>query len=217
VRPAGRDRAPTDEIVPTGGRRPATIAANRHTLVLMGGKHMRPALLRVLVVVGALAACTRPLPLETLAGSTPAFDPVVFFAGRTASWGVFENRSGEPTGRIVTESVGDPEGADGLHVVQRLTFEDGSVVQRDWHIRRVAPHRFEATANDMAGVAIGETFGRAFHWRWVLRREPDDWLTAVTLEQWMYLMDGGTMVNRTVITKAGVVMATVTEHFAKLP
>ena len=174
---------------------------------------------RILVLLGALAlaACARALPIDTFADAPPAFDPVVFFTGRTASWGVFENRSGEPTGRIVTEGVGDPEGTDGLHMVQRLTFEDGAVVQRDWHLRRVAPHRFEATANDMEGVAVGDAAGRAFHWRWVLRRDPGDPLSAVTLEQWMYLMDGGTMVNRTVITKLGIVVATVTEHFAKKP
>jgi len=185
----------------------------------MSNRHpaMRPAVRLALVVVAALAACSPPLPLTTLADSSPAFDPVTFFTGRTASWGVFENRSGEPTGRIVTEGVGDPEGTDGLHMVQRLTFEDGKVVQRDWHLRRVAPHRYEATANDMVGVAVGETFGRAFHWRWVLLRDPDDPLSAVTLEQWMYLMDGGTMVNRTVVTKLGIVVATVTEHFAKRP
>jgi hypothetical protein len=174
----------------------------------------RPPVLAPLLLVLALAGCPSPLPLDKLADTPPRFDPIAFFTGRTASWGVVENRSGEPTGRVVTESVGSPDGADGLTMVQRLTFEDGTAEQREWHLRRTAPQRYEATANDMIGVAVGETFGRTFHWRWVLDRKDGP---SVTLEQWMYLMDGGTMVNRTAISKLGIVLATVTEHFEKRP
>ena len=173
----------------------------------------RAPLFAVLVVLG-LFACTSPLPLEKFADTAPSLDPVAFFTGRVASWGVVENRSGEPTGRVVTESVGQPDGRDGLHVVQRLTFEDGTVQQRAWHLTRTAPGRYEATANDMVGVVVGEASGRAFHWRWVLDRADGP---SVTLEQWMYLLDGGTLMNRTAISKFGIVFATVTEHFAKQP
>lgn len=175
---------------------------------------MRPSSLVTALILVVLSACAPPLPVERFADTPPSIDPIAFFTGRTASWGVVENRSGEPTGRIVTESVGRPDGADGLHVTQRLTYEDGTVEQRAWHLRRTAPHRYEATANDMIGVAVGHAAGRAFHWRWVLDRESG---ASVTLEQWMYLMDGGTLVNRTAITKFGIVLATVTEHFEKRP
>jgi hypothetical protein len=175
---------------------------------------MRPSPLLALLLLLTLSGCPSPLPLTRLADTQPTFDPIAFFTGRTASWGVFENRSGEPTGRVVTESVGRPDGADALQVVQQLRFEDGTVQQREWRLRRTAPQRYEATANDMAGVAIGETFGRTFHWRWELDRKDGP---SVTLEQWMYLMDGGSMVNRTAISKLGIVLATVTEHFEKRP
>jgi hypothetical protein len=69
----------------------------------------------------------------------------------------------------------------------------------------------------MVGTAVGEASGRVFHWRWVLATEPNNWLADVTLEQWMYLTDDGTMINRTVVRKLGVVVAGVTEHFAQRP
>jgi hypothetical protein len=69
----------------------------------------------------------------------------------------------------------------------------------------------------MVGTAVGEASGRVFHWRWVLATEPGNWLADVTLEQWMYLTDAGSMINRTVVTKFGVVVAGVTEQFAKQP
>ncbi len=141
----------------------------------------------------------------------------MFFAGHTRSWGVLENRSGEPTQRVTTECSGEADGADGLHMIQRLTFEDGSVRNREWRMRRTGPQTYEATANDMVGVAHGEAAGRAFHWRWVLATDPGNGLADVTLEQWMYLTDSGSMMNRTIVTKLGVIVAEVTEWFSKLP
>jgi len=169
------------------------------------------------LLLAGLAACSSRLPIDKFADDKLRFDPIAFFTGHVASWGVMEDRAGAPTGRVRTDCVGEAEGTDGLHMTQRLTFEDGSVKQRDWHLRRTGPQAYEGSANDMVGSALGEASGRLFHWRWVLATAPDNRLADVTLEQWMYLMEGGTMVNRTVITKLGIVIATVTENFAKQP
>jgi hypothetical protein len=108
-----------------------------------------------LAVALALSGCGKPMKVSDFAGTQPSFDPVVFWAGHTHSWGVVENRRGEPTETVQTDCIGTPEGADGLHMLQTLTEGDGTVKHRDWHIRRVSPGHFEATANDMVGVAHG--------------------------------------------------------------
>jgi hypothetical protein len=178
---------------------------------------MRFVRMMPVLLLSALSACSPPLPIETFDDGSPRFDLIAFFMGHTGSWGVIENRSGAPTGRVITDCLGEAEGPDGLHLVQRLTFEDGSIVHRDWHMRRTGPRHYEATANDMVGTAIGEVSGRVFHWRWVLASDSGSRLAEVTLEQWMYLMDSGSMVNRTTVTKLGIVVASVTENFARLP
>jgi hypothetical protein len=193
----------------------------------MEGLHMRTDISRpgsdVRRVTGALAAflclagCSEPLAIERFASTTPAFDPVTFWTGHTRSWGVIENRSGQPTEIVTTDCIGTAEGADGLRMVQTLTLGDGTVQHREWHIRRTAQGAFEASANDMVGMAIGSARGRAFHWSWTLATKPGDALRDVTMDQWMYLMDGGTMVNRTTIRKFGIVLAEVTEQFAHAP
>ena len=172
---------------------------------------------RALAVVALLAACSEPLGVEKFASTGPDFDPVRFWTGHTRSWGVLENRSGEPTSIVQTDCVGDAEGADGLHMRQRLTLDDGTVQNRDWHMRRLAGGQYEATANDMVGTASGTAAGRAFHWSWVLALKPGDSLHDVTMDQWMYLMDDGAMVNRTTIRKLGVILAEVTEQFQHVP
>jgi hypothetical protein len=161
----------------------------------------------------ALAACSPPVTVERFAGSGPQMDPVRFFSGHVTSWGVIENRSGEPTARITTDCVGRPDGPDGLVMVQRLEREGQPPTQREWHMRRIAPGRFEATAGDMVGTATGEAAGRAFAWRWTLATAPGNPLLNVSMRQWMYAQDDGSVLIRTIISKLGVILAEVTEQF----
>lgn len=169
----------------------------------------------MLVLLAPLAACGRPLEIQSFAGAGPQFDPVVFWTGHSHSTGVIENRFGEPIERVTTDCIGEAEGADGLNMRQTLTMGNGTVQSRDWHMRRTAPGHFEATANDMIGTAMGEAAGPAFHWRWGLATKPGNLLFDVTMHQWMYEVDDRTMVNRTVITKLGVTLAEVTETFRR--
>ena len=168
----------------------------------------------LLAALLALAGCATP-EISQFAGTAPAFDPVQFFTGHVASWGVLEDRSGYPTEMITTDCVGTMEGPGDLHMVQHLT--EGTKQQvRDWHMRRVTPTHFEATANDVVGVASGDVAGRAFHWTFTLALEPGNALKNVTMDQWMYLQDDGSMINRDTIRKLGVIVAEVTEHFRPL-
>lgn len=168
-------------------------------------------------MLALLCGCSAPMRVQSFAAPGPQFDPVRFFTGHTRSWGVLENRSGAPTGRVETDCHGEAEGPDGLHMVQLLKMADGTVRTRDWRMRRTGPHSYQATANDMVGTATGEAAGRVFHWRWVLATDPGNPLKNVALEQWMYLMEDGAMVNRTVISKLGITLAEVTEQFEHSP
>ncbi len=164
----------------------------------------------------ALSACGH-VPVSHFAGTEPPFDAVAFWTGHHRSWGVIESRGGAPTDTVVTDCVGTPEPDGGLHMVQTLTLGDGSVQHRNWHLRRTAPGAFTATANDMVGEAHGNAAGRAFHWRWVLALSPGNPIKNVTMDQWMYLMDGGAMMNHTTIRKLGVTVAQVSEVFQAVP
>ena len=164
-----------------------------------------------LALAFSLSGCGPTLPPAEIAG--PAFDPVRFFAGHVRSWGVMENRSGEPTAVVMTDCTGSV-GSDGtLSMVQTLHIGADPAQTRRWAMRRLGDGRYEATANDMVGAATGTAAGRAFHWEWTLALEPGNALKNVTMAQWWYLQDDGSMLNRTIITKLGIVAAEVTEVF----
>ena len=167
-----------------------------------------------LLLAAALLGCSSPLPVSSFAATAPAFDPVRFFTGHVRSWGVMEDRSGQPTSIVLTDCTGEADGPDGLRMTQRLTIGQDAPVTREWRMRRVAQGRYEATANDMVGTATGEASGRAFHWQWTLELSPGNPLKNVTMEQWWYLLDDGSMLNRTTVSKLGFIAAEVTEHFA---
>ncbi len=86
----------------------------------------------------------------------------------------------------MTDCTGTVEPDGSLHMIQRLSQQDGTAQTRQWVARRTGPHTWEATANDMVGRARGTADGRAFHWRWVLAGGPGNPPFDVSMDQWMY-------------------------------
>jgi len=164
-----------------------------------------------------LAACDKPLPVGRFASSALKFDPLRFFTGHVRSWGVLENRSGEPTGMVVTDLQRPYRVGWQSHHARCLTFGDGSSETREWHMRRTGPGLDEATATDIIGTEQGALAGRIFHLTWTLAARPGNALANVATDRWMYLNAGGAMTNRTTISKLGVILVSVTERFAPEP
>lgn len=166
----------------------------------------------------AAAGCGRggPLPPEALRSlGGPALEPDRYFEGRTASFGVWEDSGGAPTGRFSTEAEGRRDG-DALVLDQTVRLDDGSVQERQWRLRRVGAHRYEATSGPVVGTAVGEAQGRTFHWTYTLSLPPGDWLRRVDFEHWMYLADDGeTLLNRFTVRKLGVAVARASEVFRR--
>lgn len=145
----------------------------------------------------------------------PVLDPTEFFTAHTRSSGVMENRGGAPVKRVATTTAGHWEGAT-LHLEQDLVLGDAESQHRSWRIRKLDAHHYEATANDMVGMASGEAYGNVFHWSFTLALSPGNPLANVQMSQWMYLQpDGRTLVNHSTIRKFGIVVAQVTEQFRR--
>ena len=160
-----------------------------------------------------LAACAPAPP----AFSGSAFDPVAFFTGHVTSWGVREDRAGAPVAIVTTDCEGVATTGRAIRMVQVLHVGHAAPQTRIWQLRQTGPDRYVATANDMAGEADATVTGRTLHWRWVLRAAPGNPLANVAMEQWMYRLDDGTVMIRTIVTKLGIRLTEVTEVFRKQP
>ena len=170
----------------------------------------------LLLIVVFTAGCSSLQP-RSFDGGRPQFEPERFFEGATHSWGVIENRSGNPRSRFRADMMGRRDG-EYLVITQDFTFEDGHTQQRVWRLRRIGEHRYESTATDVVGVAAGEAFGNAFRWEYTLALRPGNPLANVRFHLWMYLQDDGqTMINRVTITKLGLIIGQTTEYFRRGP
>jgi len=174
-----------------------------------------------LFLLAFLAFLAVPLRAEvdaSLSNAAPApiFDPMTFFTGHTRSWGAIEGPSGEATDVVRTETFGQIVHGE-LRLEQDLHFGHKPIQHRSWRMRRLDPHHFVATANDMVGEALGESRGNAFVWGFTLAAKPGHPLYNVRMTQRMYLLpDGRAMINRSAIRKLGIVIAEVTEEFRKV-
>ena len=174
----------------------------------------------LLAFMPLITGCATLQPHDFSKSST-RFELDRYFVGHARSWGVFENSSGQPQVHFICDSYGhrDAHGDVALH--QQFHFSDGKTPTRDWHIHRVDATHWEATANDMIGVARGEGDGNAFYWEYTITLDRSDPLATVHIRQWIYQPEGtDVLMTRLVITKLGVTVAEVSEvihHVANDP
>jgi Protein of unknown function (DUF3833) len=211
------DQPGHDEIGEPSGRArilgPQNLGSDALTQTKETALRHRPLCLALLL---GLAGCGALTPAD-FAGGKPLFEPEKFFTGHVRSWGVMENRSGEPTSRFTTEITGRREG-DSLVIEQHFAFDDGRRQDRIWRLRRLDAQRYEATADDVVGTAAGAADGNAFRWEYTIATSPGNSLKNVQMTQWMYgVDDGARMMNRVTVKKLGIILAEVTEFFNREP
>lgn len=168
----------------------------------------------VLAISCLMSSCADLSP-QSFADATPAFDPIAYFTGPVHAWGVIESRGGTPKSRFRADLIGRQEGG-ALVLTQNFRFDDGRKQQRIWHLRRVDAHRYDATANDVIGVATGYAYGNSFKWDYTLQLKPGNPFTRVRMHHWLYLAgDGRTLINRVTIRKLGLQVGGTTEYFQR--
>lgn len=161
-----------------------------------------------LVIVTFLSGCSAVLPPSAFEGTEPEMRPEAFFAGRTASTGVLENRSGAPTQRFQVQGRGRslPDGR--FQLVQSITFQGQPPRERTWVLTKVDGHHYQGTLTDARGPVRAEAYGNVFRVTYPMK-EP----ALGRMEQWLYLQpDGQTVVNEATISLLGVTAAHLSER-----
>lgn len=168
----------------------------------------------LLLCIG-LASCTQ-VDVQTYSQETPRLELRQFFEGRVEAWGMFQKRSGEVVKRFHVDIQGRSEG-EKLILDESFTYSDGTTQKRIWTLFPSGEGQWRGTAGDVVGEAVGEVAGNALRWRYVLSLPVDDKVYEVHLDDWMYLMDENTLINRSFMTKFGVEVGQVTLFFRKQP
>lgn len=185
---------------------------------------MRPlSRLPTMLLAGALLAllggcATVP---KDYADTQPRFDLKTFFDGPVRAEGIFQDRSGKVANRFYVNILGRWKGNTGT-LDEYFTYLDGTAhQQRVWTLREIGPHAFEGaghgSAGDIIGTARGEAYGFALHWSYDVDLPVGDKHYKVHFDDWMYMLNPNTVINRSVVTKFGFRVGEATIVFHKLP
>jgi hypothetical protein len=170
-------------------------------------------LLLLLTLVLSVASCGS-VDVARYADQKPALDLAHFFSQPVKAWGMFQKRSGEVAKRFEVHIVSHREG-NNLILDERFLYSDGTRQRRVWTLTPEGQGRWSGRADDVVGVAEGQVAGNTLHWRYRLNLPVDDSTYEMSMDDWMYLMDEDTLINRTSMSKFGVEVGQVTLFFRR--
>jgi hypothetical protein len=173
----------------------------------------RSILLLAAASAAVLAGCASPTPAD-YASEKPVLDLKTYFNGDITAHGLFTDRSGKVVRRFTVDMKCSWQGDDGV-LDERFSYSDGEKQRRVWRLKKLPDGRYTGTADDVIGIAQGQSSGNAFQWSYTLRLPVDGKTYDVQFDDWMYLMDEKVMLNKAVMSKFGVRLGEVTLSFYK--
>jgi hypothetical protein len=159
-----------------------------------------------------LAACAT-IDVAQYANEKPSLDLAQYFTGTVDGWGMFQDRSGTVVKRFYVRIDSTWKGNEGT-LDEHFEYTDGTTQNRVWKLSKDG-NRYTGTASDVVGTAQGTAAGNALHWNYVLALPVDGKTWNVDMDDWMYLIDDRTMLNRTTMSKFGFRVGEVTLSFRK--
>ena len=169
--------------------------------------------LLLLALVFGVASCAS-VDVARYADQQPALNLEHFFSQPVKAWGMFQKRNGEVAKRFEVNIVSRHEG-NNLILDERFVYSDGTRQRRVWTLTPEGQGRWSGRADDVVGVAEGQVAGNTLHWRYRLNLPVDDSTYEMSMDDWMYLMDEDTLINRTSMSKFGVEVGQVTLFFRR--
>lgn len=161
----------------------------------------------------ALAGCASISPRQ-YAAERPVLELDRYFTGTVDGWGMVQDRSGRVLRRFYVRIDCTWDGDTGT-LDETFDWSDGRKEKRVWKVVKRGAGRYTGTAGDVVGEATGLAAGNALQWRYVLKLPAEQGGWEVDIDDWMYLVDENTMLNRSTINKLGVRFAEITIAFRK--
>lgn len=143
---------------------------------------------------------------EDLAGKTPTFDLRRHLDGPLLCEGLIYG----PTGRVSSRFVADMEGTwagDTGTLAETFRYDTGRRQSRQWTLALAPGGTIRATAPDVLGTGTGRVAGAAVQLCYRIRLEPEAGGHVLDVTDWMYLMENGTIMNRSQFRKFGIQVA----------
>ena len=159
---------------------------------------MRILILTCLIL---LTACAGPSP-QDYAGFGPELVPSEFFLGDLRAHGVIKDRRG----KVIRYFSADIKASwtDGVGTLdENFVFNDGATERRIWTLTPTSNGGYGANAGDVVGVGKLEHQGNSIFLDYVLRVPYGNGSIDVSVDDRMYLVAPGVLINESVMQKFG--------------
>ncbi|KAJ56243.1 hypothetical protein ACMU_10855 [Actibacterium mucosum KCTC 23349] len=136
----------------------------------------------------------------------PGFDIRRHFDGPIKCEGMVFGPTGRMVGRFVADMQGSWQGAKGT-LAESFRYASGAAQNREWHLTMGENGAFTATADDVIGAAQGQQSGATVRMTYRLKLDEDAGGHVLDVTDWMYLMDDGSIMNKSEMRKFGIKVA----------
>lgn len=143
---------------------------------------------------------------DDLKGKGPTFDPRLHLAGPILCEGVIYGPTGRVASRFVADMHGTWDGDTGT-LTERFRYDSGATQDRAWTLTLGPGGTIRANAPDLVGTGTGQAEGPGVLMRYRIRLAEDAGGHVLDVTDWMYLMENGSIMNRSQFSKFGIVVA----------
>lgn len=161
-----------------------------------------PALPLAIVLTLIASGCTQ-VTVTDYRDFEPRLDMETFFQGELTAHGVVKNRGGKVIRTFNADITATWQDGQGV-LDEDFRFDDGTRDNRKWVLTPTSTGRYTATAGDVIGEGALEVAGNSVFLDYVLRIPYGDGTVDVRVDDRMYLVAPGVLVNESEMRKFGV-------------
>ena len=169
----------------------------------------------LLIILFIISGCAKEMNIDKFTDGKPEFILENYFDGKVEAWGLFHDRFGNLKRQFKVSITGTRK-SDQIILDERFLYDDGEKDQRIWTIDILGQNKYHGRADDVIGIAKGESNGNALNWTYELLLKVKDKTIKVTFDDWMFLQEKGILLNRAEINKFGLNIGVVSITFLKI-
>lgn len=146
----------------------------------------------------------------------PQFDLRRDMSGPLQCEGVIYGPFGRVTSRFVATMEATWTGNTGV-MTEVFHYSSGAIQHRQWKLKVGNDGSVQAEADDLHGVGTGQQAGSAVQLNYSIELTKDAGGHVLDVTDWMYLMDNGTIMNRSQFRKFGIKVAELVATMRPMP
>ena len=150
------------------------------------------------------------------ATTTPAFDIREQLNGDMLCEGIIYGPFGRVTSRFVAQMHAEWQGNTG-RMTEDFRYDSGNIQHREWTLRVDDAGQIKAEAPDLLGTGQGAQLGSTVMLNYTIQLTKDAGGHALQVTDWMYLMENGSIMNRSQFRKFGIKVAELVATMRPVP